>query len=132
MQSCKPLIPSSLYFMFFEHINSKTLHSRHPPECGTKAIFTEWIFQWPVKQLFFSILAQVMQCCETQSHLWSLKVTRIHYVPHWMLFFRWMFDFWIVGSKLVQGFHGSTTEETNTHSSAKCFLNSFQGNSDSV
>ena len=38
-----------------------------------------------------------------------------------------MFDFWIVGSEFVQGFHGSTTEETNIHSAAKMFSQLISG-----
>ena len=122
---------AALYFMSFAHTATNTRCSRHPNAEQRQPSLNEFLNNlW--KQLFFSTLGQIMQYYNTQSHIWSLKAIRIHYVLHLRLFLRWTFDFWIVGHEFVPGFHGSTTEDTNTHSSAKCFLNSFQGNSDSV
>lgn len=86
----------------------------------TKAVFPEWFFKWPVKQLFFPSSLRLCNIIRL-SHTFDLSRWQGCCIPHWTLFLRWMCDFWIVGRKFVQGFHGSTAKETNTHSSAKMF-----------
>lgn len=118
----------TLYFIFFAHIDSNTLWSNtqmlnknnlHWMIFYLFIFFTEWFLFFLIT--YRNILTQVMQCYKSQSHVWSLKAARIQYVPHLALFLIWIFDFWIVGRKFVQSFHGSTTEKTNTYSSAKYF-----------